>query len=119
VDIGKLNIRLTIQEKVQLRDSWGQASTTWQTVTAIGTSGKIWAWAKTQTGLGIISAERQAGGREVSEVQVSFRVRRNALITAGMRAVYSTFIFDIKQVVPALEHRDYIDLVCSTGTNEG
>ena len=70
--------------------------------------------------MGTINAERMEGGRELSVVQCSVRIRWRNDITADMRAKIDVdgtpTYFNIKQVIPDIAHRQYVDLVCVMGT---
>lgn len=110
---GQYNRRVTIQQKAAGVDSWGQPVITWTNVLS------VWAWVKTNTGIGLLRAEGLYGGTEVSRAAYSIRIRYRAGITSGMRVMDGTVIYDIKQVLPDLEGQEYIDLVCVTGASEG
>lgn len=102
-----------IEQPCEAKDSWGQPSLGWRPVAT------VWCNRRAPTGMGVISAEMQAGGTEVSRVQYSYRIRWRKGITAAMRVVDGDMILEIKQVVLDLAGQQYVDLVCALGANEG
>jgi head-tail adaptor len=70
-------------------------------------------------GMGVIRAERQEAGIEVSTSSCSWRIRWRTGITPAMRVEETlsgvTRVWDIKQVLPDLQDRDFVDLVCQVG----
>ena len=111
---GNLNRRITIQQKVSGVDSWGQPVDDWKDLA------KVWAWFKAPTGRGTLSAEFQAESGEVSRAQYSIRIRYREDVTAKMRVVDTQGrIYDIRQVIPDVAGREYVDLVVGTGANNG
>ena len=57
-------------------------------------------------------AQTIKGDADISIVQASIRIRRRTDITAGMRVLDGTAVYDIKAVLPDEESRDRVDLVC-------
>lgn len=104
--------QITIQQPVATQDSWGQPSTSWADVAA-----GVWCNRRSPTGMGVISAEMQAGGTQVSRVQYSYRIRWRTGLSAAMRVVDGDMILEIKQVVLDLAAKQYVDLVCALGAN--
>lgn len=47
-----------------------------------------------------------------STVKASIRIRYRDGITAGMRVVHGTLVYNINAVLPDLQQRLYVDLVC-------
>lgn len=104
LDAGSLNRRITIQKPGQLHDEWGSTipgSENWVEVA------KPWASIKNLSGLGAIKADAQA-----SVVKTSIRIRYRTDITAGMRALHGSTVYDIKAVLPDEVRREHVDLVC-------
>ncbi len=67
-------------------------------------------------------AETNRADMPVSEVKASIRIRFSTGrlgITAGMRAVHGSTVWDIKAVLPDQRGRQHIDLACTTGANNG
>lgn len=113
---GQLRSQVVIEQRGTVRDDWGQTVEAWVPFATVRADIRF------PSGMGLITTERVEGGREVSVVQCSVRVRWRNGITAGMRArvqvAGSPMLFDIKQVVPDLAYRKHIDLVCATGAKE-
>jgi len=102
---GKYNTRITIQQLAAGQDSIGQPVQTWSDVC------QVWSWPRTGSGISTIRS-----GADVSTVQTSFRIRWRTDITAGMRVVQGTAVHDIQAVLPDLEHRRHVDIVCKQVT---
>ena len=118
LNAGVLNRRITIKRlPVDSLDSFGQPNEAWEAVVT------VWAMFRAPNGMGVLRAERQQAGGEVQTSSCSWRVRYRADITPSMRAEETvagvTTIWDIKQVLPDRAGREFIDLVCETGANEG
>ena len=112
MEAGRLNRRIVIQKRTQVQDETGQATDAWVDVV------KLWAWVKTQTGMGSLRND-QAGSVSMSLVAYSFRIRYRPSVTDDMRVVYGGLNFDIKQVRHDLADHDWTDLVCEEGGNAG
>ena len=106
---GKLKHRITIQQRNSGRDAAGQPVLTWSDIAQ-----NISASIIHQTGLQVLKA-----GAEVSIVKSSIRVRYITGITAGMRIVHGSTIYDIKAVLPDLEKKQHVDFICESGANDG
>lgn len=106
MEAGKLNRRITLQKRIQQQDASGQPVDIWEDVA------KVWAWPKTQTGMGVT---RNAGDVAASLNSYSFRVRYRPSITEDMRILHDGFVFAIHQVQHDIEGRVWTDLVCRTG----
>ena len=101
---GGLNRHITIQRRGTATDSWGTplpGVENWAEV------GKAWASIKTLSGLGTIKADAQA-----STIKASIRVRWRTDLTAGMRVLHGTTVYDVRAVLPDVAGREYVDLVC-------
>ena len=112
-----LDRRIRIDQSVTGKDSIGQPVTEWQTFAT------TWANIKMLTGLATIKSDASIG-----QATASVRVRFRTDITAGMRAVLLKYvngqpvdstIFDILEPLPDYAGREYTDLVCNTGANNG
>lgn len=109
----KLNRRITIQRKTGEQDGLGQPLDDWIEVC------QVWAAVRVQSGMGFVSQEMNVGGTEVSRTIASFRIRRRAGITAGMRAVHQGQPYDIRVVLPDLQDNRFVDLGVAVGASEG
>jgi SPP1 family predicted phage head-tail adaptor len=108
VRAGSLNRRVTIQQHVTGTDELGGPIDTWEDVAT------VWANIRHLSG-----AESIRSDVSVSEVKASIRIRFRMDVTAAMRAVYGTTIYDIRAVLPDAVGREYCDLVCAEGANNG
>lgn len=98
---GQLNSRATIQRLTSGQDSIGQPATTWTDVAT------VWANIRHKSGSEAIKADK-----DVSIVQASIRIRRRTDVTAAMRVLYGSTVYEIKVVLPDERHKDRLDLVC-------
>jgi len=101
MQIGKLKNRIRIQQRGAGQDELGQPVDTWADLAT------VWADIAHPSGLQSIRADAES-----SVVKASIRIRRRADVTAGMRVVYGTTVYDIQAVLPNERSRDYVDLVC-------
>lgn len=108
IDIGAFRDKVLLQRLVETPTGTGGSAKTWQDI------GPEWANIRHQTG-----AEVMRGEVPVSVAKQSIRIRFRADIDATCRVVYEGAIFDIRSVLPDLVTREYVDLVCETGQNEG
>ena len=78
------------------------------------------AWCDPRMASGMsIAGELGAADTTVSRSVGSFRVRWCTDLDATMRVVYRGAVYNIAEVIPDLAGREYVDLVVSTGANEG
>jgi SPP1 family predicted phage head-tail adaptor len=105
---GALNRRISIQHLVDGRDELGQPVQEWVEFA------RAWASIMMVNGKEYIGA-----GRDVSEATASIRIRRREGITAAMRVVHQSTIYDIKAILPDEVGREHVDLVVGTGANNG
>lgn len=108
MDSRSLNRRITIQRLQDGQDEIGQPVQTWVDVATV--------WANIRYLNGVETVKSDA---PVSVAKASIRIRRRTDVTAGMRAVHGSTIFDIKAVLPDEESRERVDLACETGANNG
>ncbi|HBP27939.1 MAG TPA: head-tail adaptor protein [Advenella kashmirensis] len=66
-------------------------------------------------------SEAIKSGIEVSQASASVRIRYAEGVTAGMRVreVSTGIVYDIESVLRDAKRRQYMDLVCKTGANDG
>jgi SPP1 family predicted phage head-tail adaptor len=108
---GSLNRRISIQRSGAGRDAAGQPIKTWLDVVI------TWANVKSQTGMGVVTGEQ--GGVEASVTRYSFRIRYRSGIDAGMRVLMAGVPYDITSVQMDEDRREWTDLVCNRGANDG
>lgn len=99
MNAGKLNRRVTIEQRSSTVDAIGQPVETWTTVAT------VWADIRFQRGLESLRADSTT-----SIARASVRIRYRAGINAGMRVVQGSTTFNIIAVLP--QGREWIDLSC-------
>ncbi|MFT3815442.1 MAG: phage head closure protein [Acidovorax sp.] len=103
---GKLNKRVTIQQKGAATNSWGEPlPDAWEEVA------KVWARILHQSGMASIKADAQT-----SVVKASVRVRYRTDLLAGMRVLHGTTVYLVRAVLPDEVRREHVDLVCEQVT---
>jgi len=55
----------------------------------------------------------------MSVVDASIRIRYRSDITAGMRLMDGSTVYDIQAVILDRQNKQYVDLVCQTGASNG
>ena len=109
---GQLRSQIDIERRgsvraADARDEYGQEVERWLPV-AVNVRADI----RFPTGMGTITAERTEGGRELSTVHCSVRLRWRKDITADMRVKIDVAgtptYFDIKQVIPDLDRKSVV-----------
>lgn len=106
-----LNRKVTIQQRGPATDGWGQvepSATNW--------TDHVTVWANIRVSNG---REFAAAGGETSQVTASIRIRYREGLTAGMRVLHGTTIYNVTAVLPDEAKREHVDLACTTGTSEG
>jgi SPP1 family predicted phage head-tail adaptor len=111
-DPRKAKRQIVIKSRAAGEDAAGQPNGAWSTTVCTS-------WASFMAPSGRASAEHVAGGAEVSVRYCSWRIRYRATVTAGMRVEHThdgtTDVWEIRQVLPDLERRKHVDLVCELG----
>ncbi|URF02973.1 phage head closure protein [Cupriavidus campinensis] len=108
---GQRSELVQIQRPAEGQDEFGQPVAGWVTVT------EAWASIVHRTGLEVIRADAPA-----SLVQASIRIPAPAAagVTNAMRVLCADgTAYNIKGVLPDRVKREFVDLVCETGANEG
>lgn len=105
LDAGTLRDRITIQRRLQ-GGALGQPSKNWETVAQV--------WANIRFGSG---SEAIRSGQSVSEAKCSIRIRWRTGITSDMRVVSSGTNYEIQAVLPDMQGREHVDLVCKVVGN--
>lgn len=104
MDIGRLNRRVSIQQRSASQDAVGQPVETWSEFAAV--------WADIRFNTGMKSMETISADAQTSVAVASVRIRFRSDITAAMRVVDGTTVYHIKTVLPNIGAKDYTDLVC-------
>ena len=109
MNIGKLNRRVSLQAMEPTQDPGnGEPGHDWVEVA------RPWANIRFFNG-----REFTSSGAEVSKATVSVRIRYRADVSASMRVVYRSAIYDIVAVLPDESAQEFIDLACTTGATQG
>jgi len=109
MDIGTLRNRITIQRPAETFDAIGQPVAGWAIVAA------VWADVHFLSGLEAIKADGP-----VNAIKASVRIRYRADVTGSMRVLLSTGqLLDVRAVLPDVARREFVDLVCESGQNNG
>jgi len=93
------------------RDGAGQPIKVWVDVVS------SWANVKSQTGMGTIVGDQS--GVATSITRYSFRIRYRTGIDASMRVLMGGIPYDITSVQMDEDRREWTDLVCNRGANDG
>lgn len=107
---GTLNRRVVIEQRSGSADAYGQPTTTWATLATV--------WANIKAPTGRAAGELMAADRETSPVVWSVRIRYRTDVTAAMRVKDGSTIYEIEHVIPDVNGKEYVDLVCVTGASE-
>jgi SPP1 family predicted phage head-tail adaptor len=101
--MGRLSSRIRIEQRGTTQDDWGQPQEVWSEVAT------VWADFRHLSGM-----ESARGGAEISEARASVRIRWRNGVTPAMRVLetYSGKVYDIKAVLPDMQRREFVDLVC-------
>lgn len=110
---GTLNRRVRIERKKGGFDSSGQPLDDWDLYV------EAWASVRGATGMASIRQSTPQDGVAASMNSYSFRVRFREDLDSGMRVVYAGKPFDIKQIRLDFEGREWTDIVCEVGGNDG
>lgn len=104
---GKFNSQVRIERPGTVQDGAGQPIKGW-TLFA-----EPWANFGDMNGRQFIAADR-----ETSEASLSIRIRYRTDITADMRVVHDSVIYEILAVLPDRAGRKHVDLACKTGAKK-
>lgn len=108
---GSLNRQIRIQEKIDGHDAAGQPTKVWADFLS------TWANVRGQTGVGTIVGAQ--GDIASAVTQYSFRIRYRQGLDAGMRVLLDGAPYDITSVQMDEDRREWTDLVCNRGANDG
>ena len=110
---GSLNQPITIQSRTVGEDAAGQPVQTWTDYAS------VWANVLGATGMASIRNSSPHEGVSTEINSYSFRIRFLDGLTAGMRVLYNSVPFDVKQVRMDYAGHEWTDLVCELGGNAG
>ena len=108
---GQRNRKVTIAQRVSGADTWGQPSTTWETVATV--------YADIRAPSGKAAAEGMAADRDARATTYSMRINYRPAVSAGMRVSLGSVHFDIADVVHDFAGKAHTDLVCIQGSSDG
>lgn len=107
--IGTLNRQVKLQRPVETQDpDSGTIEITWVDVAT------VWANVRYLNGVETLKA-----ATTVSIAKASIRIRFREDVVAKWRAMYGQTVFSILAVLPDAQGREYVDLACDTGANDG
>lgn len=113
---GQLRDRITVEEKVTSKNSFGEVVSNWEEVSfSASGNGKFWA------AINYLSARELIASQQMnSQVTCRIVMRYNASVTAAMRIVCGSQIFNIIGVQPDPDSgREWMTMPCSQGMNQG
>jgi SPP1 family predicted phage head-tail adaptor len=113
VKAGELNRQIVIQSRDAGEDAAGQPVDTWTTLAT------VWANVRGATGMGSIRQSANQDGVAVELNSYSFRIRYRTDVDAAKRVVFGGQNFDVKQVRHDHAGKEWTDLVCEVGGNDG
>lgn len=99
---GSLSTQVTIQAPGTAVDELGQPIPGWTDVA------QVWGDIRHMGGVESIKA-----GAVTSAVNASIRIRWRTGLDAGMRVLVGTVAYEIKAVLPDMQRREHVDLVCA------
>ncbi len=113
---GEYNRAVRIEKRSGEKDTSGQLLDDWVVQHA-----RLWAKVKGESGMATIRRAGENSGIMTTGVRKSVRIRYRTDIDAGMRVVLikTGVIFDILHVQHDDAGREYTDLVCEAGNNDG
>jgi len=115
IGAGELNRLIAIEGRTGATDEANQEIDDWSVVPGLGA---LWARPMTPNGMSTIGGG--ATGVPAAMSRYSWRIRyRPVGIDVGMRVNYKGQLFDIVDIKHDLDRRDWTDLVCTTGANNG
>lgn len=106
---GTLKDWITIQRREDAQDDTGEViAASWVDVATVKADVRF------LSGLEAVKSDAPA-----SIVKASVRIRRGTAVTASMRMMYGAQILNVQAVMPGGQHKEYLDLACEAGANEG
>ena len=101
MDIGRLNQRISIEQRTTSQDALGEPVESWGLVCL------VWADIRHLSGLETIKS-----GAETAFVSASIRIRYRPDISAGMRITHGANTYDIKAILHDVSKKQFTDMVC-------
>lgn len=108
MNIGKLNRLITIQRPNPATNEYGEPVGGWIDVAS------VWANVRHISGMETLKSDA-----DISIVRASIRIRRRRDVDAGMRVLVDGKTYDIRAVLDDVFGREYCDLTCEQGANNG
>ena len=108
MNTGKMRDRVTLEERVQTKDSMGAQRNAWGPIATV--------WGQVQP---LSGREYFAAGAEQSEITARIRIRYRPRITAAHRAVVNGVVYSIANVIDTDNRHVELQLMCYTGSNDG
>ena len=108
IDSSALNRRITIQSRASTIDSYGQQITTWTDLVS------CWASIEPLSGREIIAAQAVS-----SELSHTVTIRYRSAVTAAMRVLYQSRVFNIQSATDPDTAHIALQLLCSEGLTQG
>jgi SPP1 family predicted phage head-tail adaptor len=105
---GKLDKRVRLERQSEVQDEAGQPLEKWILVAP------VWAEIKDISGREFLAAQASQ-----SAVQTKIRIRYREGISASMRAVHGSTVYNIEAALDKTGKRVELELMCSTGLNNG
>ena len=109
MNVGRLNKRVTIQERTTTENEYGEPISTW-----VDVASDIAAAVEPLQGRELFAAQQVQ-----SEVTIRVRIRYRAGIKAAMRVLYGVRVLDIQSVIDPLEKHAELQLLCAEGVTNG
>ncbi|MCC7006005.1 MAG: phage head closure protein [Ottowia sp.] len=100
--------RVRLQKQITTQNSLGESVGTWINVAL------VWADIRYLNGKEYLAAQL-----EISKANISMRIRWRNDVNAAMRVLHGNHIYNIEVVLPDMQERMHLDLVCSIGLNKG
>lgn len=110
IDAGELNCKIDVQQYTSTRTAIGGQAKSWVSI------GRPWAQHYDRSGVAAFKADQ-----DLSLVTARFRVRWAwfTRIRPAMRVVFRGSVYNILYVLEVSGSRDFIELMCETGGNDG
>lgn len=105
----EMRFRVTIQQKVRVKDSNGITSDTWTNV-ATSVPAQVYA---------ISGRELEAVAQHVAQYNVRIVIYKRTDINESMRIVFDGRNYDIKDIIPDPTNNVYLTMMCKTGYANG